>query len=187
MRRAALHPTAGTPKRSERTCSASAKSLLSAAALAVLISGPITAAPAAAASFPDLVISHATVAMKCLADGTRTATIFVIVKNQGAGPADLSKDPWRIVIDADWGWSRGNGSKPATVLPQAGGPQQLKAGGIFPATMTIPGMKAPPRRKTKEVESYVFTLRADPRKIVAESREDNNVKNLYIVVGEECD
>ena len=149
--------------------------------------GAIWAVPAAAAPLPDLVISHAKVAMKCNADGTRTATIFAIVKNQGQGTADLSKDPWHIVLTAThWYLNAEPEGKNLSVKPSAGGPKALKPGGIFPATLTITGIKPPPNAKKEGYEGYGFQVVADPGKIVAEANENNNKKLLYVYLDKNC-
>lgn len=151
------------------------------------------APPAWAGDLPDLVISYAKVTMKCNTDGTRTATIFAIVKNQSMkATADLSKNPWHIVLEADWWWTKGDTTHKGTVKPQAGGPKALKLGGIWPATLTITGIKPPdPKKLAKYAKgdkgSYGFQVLADPGNIVAESNEQNNEKLLFVKVGEECD
>ncbi|HZY30244.1 MAG TPA: CARDB domain-containing protein [Candidatus Methylomirabilis sp.] len=155
--------------------------------LLTLVAGAIWAAPAAAAPLPDLVISHAKVAMKCNADGTRTANIFAIVKNQGQGTADLSKDPWHIVLTAThWYLNAEPEGKNLSVKPSAGGPKALKPGGIFPATLTITGIKPPPNAKKEGYEGYGFQVVADPGKIVAEANENNNKKLLYVYLDKNC-
>lgn len=138
---------------------------------------------------PDLVVASAVVTMKCQADGTRSATIVATVKNQSAkGTADLSKVPWQIIVEADWGWGSG-GLKPPTVKPQAGGPKTLKSGESWKATLTIAGIK-PPTQQTPgsgpAVESYNIQVIADPLKGVVESNENNNDKVEHVNLDKDC-
>lgn len=129
-------------------------------------------------ALPDLTITAVKATTTC-ANGTVTATIVATVKNGDQnGLADLSKIPFAIVMDANWGSTVGAGSldgapplKP--VKPQSGGPKTLKPGETWTGTMTITGV---PRFKAgaPKTAKYVFTVNADPLKGVAETDEKNN-------------
>jgi CARDB len=127
---------------------------------------------------PDLIITTATVTMKCKPGGFKEATMVATVKNAGStATADLSAIPWQLIIAADWypNWSAGNPptSPPTWVKPLAGGPMSLKPGEEWTATMVMPGL---PKLNTQSdnLEIYDFTLDADPLEQVAESNETNN-------------
>lgn len=136
---------------------------------------------------PDLVVSAASVTMQCLPGGL-TATIVATVKNQSPkGTADLSKIPWQIILEADWGFTGGEGflekSSVMTVKPQVGGPKTLKPGDSWTGTLTITGIPkvnvAEAKKAGKTASEYVFKVTADPGNGVAETDEKNNVKLIY--------
>ena len=129
---------------------------------------------------PDLVVTSATATTVCTAQGTVTANIVATIKNHSAkGTADLSKVPWHIIAEARW-WSQASSSylenpSKQTVKPQVGGPTMLKPGQTWLAKFTILGI---PKYKSKlgntVAGNYVFEVKADPLKGVAEGNENNN-------------
>ncbi len=161
-------------------------------------SGPVGVPPGGPViALPDLVVAHATVAMKCKPDGTRTATIFAIVKNQSSmAPADLSKIPFSQVLNVVWWFPSGDGYletvKPgkSMITGAVGGPKVLKPGGVWASTFTITGIpkvaNVSKLKKEHPDAHYVFKVTADPLKGVAESNEGNNEKNLG-VPWDQCD
>lgn len=133
---------------------------------------------------PDLVVTSVKVAATCEANGTVTATINAIVKNQSQkGTADLSKIPWQIVLAADW-WST---SGPETleqsavkpVLPQMDGPMSLKPGQWIARTLTITGIPKHKPGAAGGTHLFGFKVTADPLKGVAEADEKNNEKLAF--------
>jgi len=129
---------------------------------------------------PDLVVASAKVTTVCTAQGTVTANIVATIKNQSSkGTADLSKVPWHIIAEARW-WPQSSSSylenpSKQTVKPQAGGPTTLKPGQTWTAKLAIVGL---PKYKTNlgntVAGNYVFEVKADPLKAVAEGNENNN-------------
>lgn len=134
-------------------------------------------------ALPDLTITSAKVTAKC-GNGTVTADIVATVKNGDFnGLADLSKIPFNIVMDANWGSVLGESSletappvKP--VNPKAGGPKQLAHGEIWTTTMTITGIPKFKKGLPKPGQ-YSFRVTADPMKAVTETDETNNTMLAY--------
>lgn len=138
---------------------------------------------------PDLVIASVQATTVCAAQGTVTANILVVVKNQSPkATADLSTIPWHIIVEALWAaGSPGDLENPSkqTVKPQAGGPMTLKPGQSWSGKLTIVGI---PKYKAvagaTKAGSYALWVKADPLNGVAEASEKNN--NVVAGIGDPC-
>lgn len=138
---------------------------------------------------PDLVIISAKATTVCTAQGTVTAKIIAVVKNQSAkGTADLSKVPMHIILKL-WTWYPANGANqlekkpPPTILPAVGGPAILKPGQSWTGKLDILGItkykKNPGNTAPGAAPIYGFVVRADPQNAVPESNENNNSSNFF--------
>ena len=133
---------------------------------------------------PDLVVASAKATAVCTAQGTVTAKIVAVVKNQSPkGTAYLSNIPMQIVVEVTKWWSTSGpgflekSSKP-TIKPQLGGPKTLKPGQSWTATLSIAGIPKFKKGGTKP-RQYGFVVRVDPVKGVPEANEANNELLTY--------
>lgn len=144
-------------------------------------SGPITTPPGGPIiALPDLVVSSVTATAVCTPQGTITATIVAVVKNQGAAIASLKNVTWQIILSAQWWAQAGNqylekNPPPQTVQPFVGGPMTLPPNATWKGTMTIAGItKYKYPKNITAAGNYVLQARADPNKHVPELNEKNN-------------
>lgn len=140
---------------------------------------------------PDLVITSADLSFNCDGGETWSATIIATVTNQSSfGTADLTKNPFHIVLGADWWFTGGLAylEKPLTkdLSMPVGGPGVLKPGESWKGTVTITGIPkaniAKAKKEGKFTSSFGFAVKADPMKVVAEESEKNNVKLIYLPI-----
>jgi hypothetical protein len=129
---------------------------------------------------PDLVVTAVKGSAVCTPQGTITANIEAVVKNQGLATADLKSIAWQIILSAQWWPQAGKqylekNPPPQTVQPFVGGPMTLAPNATWKGTLTIVGITKYISKKGATVPgNYVLQARADPNKGVPESDEKNN-------------
>ena len=136
---------------------------------------------------PDLIVESASASVKCGVKGTRNVTAFANLRNKGAATADLSKDPFKTIVEASLWWPHGSGQKSVVhTNPQWGGPKELKPGESIATNLTFTGIEYPVYGQLDPNANQTnlgIKIVADPKNLVNEgAREVNNTKFVYVTV-----
>lgn len=148
-------------------------------ALELAQNAPITATPNVisppAAVLPDLWVTVSQVKISCFPKTKSvTATIKVMLRNDGNVDADLTKHPWHHIVTARVAkvtvfHTQFDGNLNQIVTSPGAGPAILKSGASVPSTITLTNVPL-------SHYPYRFEIIMDPDNLVAESSEKNNLR-----------